>query len=223
MRFNRVIVMSIMVSGFFFSQAFAALPLPAKDRSPSSLDSVADLDTSKDSHILEVGDRVNVRVYPEDEYIQGIEMEISGEGNVALPLVGKIKVVGLSIADAERKLVKIIDADYLVNPEVIIDLVASEEETAIEKTIAVSVLGAVRNPGNFDVEIKDGKSVTLIQTILKAGGFSDLANIKRIKIIRKTNDSSNVIKANAESIISGKDSDIFIQEGDIIHVAESLF
>ena len=56
-----------------------------------------------------------------------------------------------------------------------------------------------------------------------AGGFADVANIKKIKIIRGGEDKGDVIRANADDIISGKKPDIELQDGDIINVAESLF
>jgi len=146
-------------------------------------------------------------------------MVISSEGNITLPLIGKVRVAGLGVIEAERKLAEIVDADYLIDPEVVIELKRARKK---EATDTVSVLGAVRSPGNYEI-VTRGKRTTLVQAILQAGGFSDVANIRKLKVIRKGNGQNQVIRVNAENIISGKESDIELQPEDIIHVSESLF
>lgn len=170
-----------------------------------------------ENRALKPGDSIKVTVYPPDPYITGGQMLISSEGNITLALVGKVYIEGLTLIEAERKLVEIIDADYIIEPEVVIEL---ESERKLQ--MSVSVLGAVKSPGAFEVE--SDTEVTLIRAILKAGGFSDVANIKKIKIVRKTTGGeTDVIRVNAERIVTGDEPDIPVFDGDIIHVAESLF
>lgn len=176
---------------------------------------ILDDEDSEDSYLLQPGDRIAVKVYPEDEYIKGGEMEISSEGNITLSLVGKVSVVGMSVIQAERELARLIDADYIVNPEVVIDVLKYKKQSVV-------ILGQVKTPGTY--EFPPGKTkVTLLQAISMAGGFSDIANIKKIKVMRKAGGKNEVIRANAEAIISGEEQDVDLESGDVIHVMESLF
>lgn len=166
---------------------------------------------------LEIGDRVLIKIYPEDEYIKGGEMVVSSEGDIALPLIGKIKVEGLQLVEAEREIVKLLAADYLVNPIVVIEV--TKDITKLTKSL--SILGQVQKPGTYQMPLED--KLTLLQLISMAGGFTDVANVKKIKIIRKEGGKVQVIHANAESIIGGKSVDVELAPEDVVHVGESLF
>lgn len=169
-------------------------------------------------YIMQTGDRIKVTIYPEDDHIKGAEMEISSEGNITLPLVGKILVNGKKPIEAEREIAEILDRDYLVNPEVVIEVT---DKYASEKEKTVVLLGQVKQPGSQPFP-KAGR-FTLLQAIAVVGGFSDVANIKKIKVIRGGEAQGEVLRVNAEDIISGKKPDIELEDGDIINVAESLF
>lgn len=167
---------------------------------------------------IEIGDKLRIKIYPEDEFIKSTDTEVSSEGTITLPLIGKVKVQGMKGVDVEREIVQILAKDYLVNPVVVIE-VAEQVSEKEKKTVAV--LGQVTKPGAYD--FPPDQKLTLLRVISMAGGFSDIANVKKIKVIRKENGKTRVIGANAESIISGKDPDIELEPGDVINVGESFF
>ena len=169
----------------------------------------------EDTYLLRTGDKVHIRIYPEDDYIKGGEMEVSSEGNVTLSLAGKITVAGKTVLEAERSIAKILAADYLVNPEVVIEVLEYKMQSFV-------VLGQVKKPGSYQFPPGTAK-LTLLQAISMAGGFSDIANSKNIRVVRKSSGTKEMIRANAESIMKGDDPDIELQAGDVINVAESLF
>jgi polysaccharide export outer membrane protein len=172
----------------------------------------------KASHPLAVGDRILVKIYPEDQYIKGGEMEVSSEGNIALPLIGKVSVEGKQIPEVEREIVARLLDGYFVDPLVVIERAVKEQETR-----AVSVLGQVKQPGQVSFPV-GGEPLTLLKAISMAGGFSEIANAEKIKVVRRTaGGETQVIRANAESIISGKDPDIELQPEDVVHVGEAIF
>ena len=184
---------------------------------PKSADRVQKPNLEKD-YILQTGDHIKITIYPEDDLIKGATMEISSEGNITLPLVGKVAVAGKPSTEAEHAIAEILDRDYIVNPEVVIEVV---EKYGAEKEKTVVLLGQVKNPGSHP--FPKTEHFTLLQAIAIAGGFSDIANIKKIKIIRGGAEKGEVLRANAEDIISGNKPDIDLEDGDIINVAESLF
>ncbi len=182
--------------------------------------SVRDVLASDDSgtgrdYVLQEGDKVNVKIFPEDQYIKAGEMPVSSDGNIILPLVGKIPVAGKTVLEAQEILAKILDADYLVNPEVVIEVLQFKEQSVV-------ILGQVKRPGSYNFPPGVSK-LTLLQAISLAGGFSDVANIKKIKIVRKTANGNKVFRVNAEAVISGDEPDVDIEASDVIHVSESLF
>lgn len=166
---------------------------------------------------LEIGDRLLVKIFPEDQYIKGGEMVVSSEGDITLPLIGKVRVEGKQIVEAEREILSLLAQDYLVNPVVVIEVTRE----VVTHTRSLSILGQVQKPGTYQLP-QEGE-LTLLQLISMAGGFTDVANVKKIKVIRKEKGKVRVIHANAESIIAGNAPDIELAAEDVIHVGESLF
>ncbi len=166
-------------------------------------------------YIIRTGDRVNVKIFPEDDYVKGGEMTIGDDGNVRITTAGKVQVVGLTIAQAENKIIQVL-LEYFVDPEVTIEILDTEERTVV-------ILGQVQKPGTYPMPV--GKNnITLMEAIAMAGGFSEIANIDKITITRKTSDGQSLrIRASAEDIIQGREEDIKLQTNDIVHVKESFF
>lgn len=166
-------------------------------------------------YLIKSGDKINIKIFPEDQYIRGGQYEVTPEGNVTLPLIGKVIVAGKTISEASDDLRQIIDKDYIISPEVVIELLGYKVETFV-------VLGQVQKPGTLNMPA-GATELTFLQAISLAGGFSQIANIKKVKIIRVIEGQRKIIRLNAESIISGEAEDIRIEPGDVIHVSESMF
>ena len=192
-------------------QEGAGAPGPGQKKDPSFQAE----NREEDSYILQRGDRIRLKIYPEDEYFKGGEMEISSEGNITLPLAGKIPVAGKRVIEAERAVAQVLDSDFLVNPEAVIEVLEYKAKSVV-------VLGQVKKPGTY--EFPPGVTrLTLLQAVSLAGGFSDIANIKKIRIVREVAGKKEAIQVNAENILSGRDPDIELKSGDFVHVSESLF
>lgn len=171
----------------------------------------------KKAHRIAVGDKMKIKVYPEDQYVKGGEWEVSSEGTVTLNLIGKISVEGKTVAEVEREMTELLAKDFLVNPVVVVEV----DETEQSKE-SLAILGQIQRPGTYD--FPEDEKLTLLQLISKAGGFTPVANVKKIKVIRKEKEKkTRVIRANAEAIISGKEADVELQPDDVIHVGESFF
>ena len=206
------------------------VPIPAQTEPPipeSSRSGSSDSDTEAGKIIkkkvvkIEVGDKVTVKIYPEDQYIKGGTMDVSSEGTITLPLLGRVTVQGLTVLQAEQKITEVLAKDYLVNPVVVVEVAERVVEKKEQEKKSLSILGQVQKPGSYD--FPPAGKMTLLELISKAGGFTDVANAKNIKIIRKKSGKTNAIRANAEAIIAGKDPDVDLQADDVIHVGESFF
>ena len=174
-----------------------------------------DMSAVDKKYVLRNGDRLNVVIFPEDEYIKGGEVTISEEGNIRISTAGKFTVAGKTIAETEADILAVLE-EYFVDPEVTLEVLAAQEMTVV-------LLGEIKQPGTYPIPV--GRSqFTLMEGIALGGGFSEIANIKKITITRKTENGQNIrIQANAEAIIQGQEEDVDLQADDIVHVKESFF
>jgi polysaccharide export outer membrane protein len=90
----------------------------------------------------------------------GCEARVSASGNIVLPLIGEVKVGGLTVAKAEKVIAaRLSEGRFFNNPQV----------TVLQKEYAsqgISVLGEVQKPGTYPLI----GSRTLLQAISVAGG-----------------------------------------------------
>ncbi len=87
-------------------------------------------------YTLGSGDRVKVSVFGESD-LSG-EFEISGNGTIAVPLVGKIRAKGLSVRQLELEVTRLLLDGYLKKPRVNIEVVNYRP---------FYILGEVKRPG----------------------------------------------------------------------------
>jgi len=88
-------------------------------------------------------------------------VRVSEDGTITLPLLGEVKVEGLTKTGLEKKLSELLEEKYLHNPQVTV-FIREYQSTR------VSVLGAVNNPGLYDLLGRE----TLMQIISQAGGLT---------------------------------------------------
>src|SRR5690606_19735488 len=106
------------------------------------------------------GDVVKISVFGNDDL--SLETRISEAGTITYPLIGEVKVGGLSTGQAERKIADMLDrGGFIRNPQV--SMMVSEMQSQ-----QVSVLGQVNKPGRYPV---DGKR-NLTDVLALAGGMT---------------------------------------------------
>ncbi len=106
------------------------------------------------------GDVVKISVYGSPDL--GLETRVSDTGTISFPLVGRVQVGGLSVADAEKKLAGLLEGGGFVRKAQVNMVVTAAQSTN------VSVLGNVNRPGRYPLE---GKR-TLMDLLALAGGIS---------------------------------------------------
>lgn len=162
---------------------------------------------------LGIADLIAVNVYQEPDLT--VSVKVGDDGTVVLPLLGSVKVGGLSVKEATATLTSLYNKDYLVDPVVTI--------TVVEATKGkITILGAVGRPGI--VEIPAEGTVPIIEAIAMAGGFSRIANESKITVKRVIAGKEQVFKINGKEQASSQESKVFtVRSGDVITIAESLF
>ncbi len=165
-------------------------------------------------------DLLRVDIYQEDDL--RTMSRVDAKGMVNLPLVGEVTVVGLTISDAQKAVENAYrDGRYLRNPQVTINV---ESYAARE----ISIQGQVRSPGRYPLPIET--SMTVLELVTRAGGFTDTAKGTAVNITRVSLDGKKkVFTIDVDSLLKGKDranitdNSLMLEPGDIVFVPERLF
>lgn len=125
-------------------------------------------------YVIGAEDLITVRVLEIEEFnTQNLgAIRVDPQGNIRLPLVGRMHVAGLSVEQLEAKVAGDL-ASVMNNPEVTVTVTQFGSRP-------VSVLGAVRNPGVHQIS----GHKTLFEVLSLAGGLSPDAG-NAIKITRR--------------------------------------
>lgn len=110
---------------------------------------------------LGAGDAVRVTVFQQPDLTT--EARISERGTIDMPLLGQVKISGLSAAEAGKQIGEALKkGDYLKSPQVTVALTTVRSRQ-------VSVLGLIARPGRYPLE---ESSVKLPDIIAAAGGIA---------------------------------------------------
>ena len=151
---------------------------------------------------LRIGSRVTIRLrgIPDPEQYDD---EVDDLGEVTLPLIGAVKVAGLTTSEAER----FIERTYVERefyPRINVIVTAEKDEYFVQ--------GQVARPGKYVL----ATDLSLLQAIAEAGGFTPYANKRAVRIMREG--SNETAEYDAKRISNGDDPDPAIHRGDIVHV-----
>ena len=138
----------------------------------------------------------------------GQTFQVEDDGTVALPVIGHIKVGGLTRPEAAKQIEDLYRKSLLKDPIIEVKIV----------NLKVTLLGEAKVPGNFPLT-KD--RTTLVEIIGAAGGLTDKANESNIKIIRGDQLNPEVTEINLRDIQSINDPRAILQNGDVIYVAQN--
>ncbi|MBI4372772.1 MAG: polysaccharide export protein [Candidatus Omnitrophica bacterium] len=189
---------------FFFSFFFNS-SLLATENAPSF---ASNSSAFTSEYRIGANDVLEISVYGEEDLTQ--EVRVTDGGYVSYPLLGRIKVLGLSIVEVEDYLRKALAKDYIRDPQV---------RVFVKEFTNIYVLGQVKEPGPYP--FKGG--LTVLQAITMAGGFTKVSNQRKVRIVGVNQADRKVIHANVSSISKGDDPDVLLEPGDNVIVPESFF
>jgi len=140
-----------------------------------------------DSYRLSPGDKIGVKVFGEpDLSVEGAQ--VFSNGTINLPLLGQVRVEGMTTGALERQLTLLYSDGYLRNPKVTVILVEYRP---------FYISGAVSRPGAF--QFKEG--MTVAKAVVLAGGFSENAKEDDLKLRRLAEEGEIVLDATIDSEI----------------------
>jgi polysaccharide export outer membrane protein len=158
--------------------------------------------------VLGVGDVVKISVYQNPDL--AVEARVSELGQINFPLIGIVRVGGLTVSAAEQRIEKMLrDGGFVLKPQVTI-------QTVQIRSSQVSILGQVAKPGRFPIEIVGSR---VSEMIAAAGGVvpggADVVTLvgnRAGKAIKLDIDLPLILQAGRS------DLDVPVENGDIIYV-----
>src|ERR1700704_3549941 len=152
------------------------------------------------SYKLGSGDMISVRVLGEDD-LRREKVRLSDAGTLSFPVLGEIKVKGMTVGALEDYITRGLRGRYLLNPQVTV---------AIEEYRNYFVNGMVEKPGGYPFS----PGLTVRKAITLAGGFKERASREKINIIRDDDPKQVPRKV---------DLNAPVLPGDILTIEESFF
>ncbi|MCS3801370.1 polysaccharide biosynthesis/export family protein [Niastella sp. OAS944] len=135
----------------------------------------------------------------------GSDFLVNPDGEVEIPVVGKVQLAGLTLNQAKQKITGIV-SPYLKDPLVEMNF----------QSFKVTVLGEVRNPGTFVISTQHA---TLLEALAAAGDLPHTAKRYDVRLLRDYNGKRVVRKFDLRKGSFLEDPDIFqMRPNDVLYV-----
>jgi polysaccharide export outer membrane protein len=206
----------LMITALFLSSCSTQNLISGSKQKANVADSVF-VNNPNYEYTLEKGDKVTVSVWDNDDLsvgsvygiynsneVYGKWLMLNPEGNILVPKLGEVNLLGLTVNQAKNKLVTAFKK-WIVNPIVEVKILNKE----------VSILGELKAPGKYTIE-KD--NTTLLDVISRAGDFDFYANKKSIQIVRMVNNKPVLFISDLTKMDDYLSANIQIHPGDVIYV-----
>lgn len=131
---------------------------------------------------------------------------VDADGCVAIPNVGKLKIAGMTIAQAEQLILENARGGFASSPVVVVRFV----------DFKVSVLGEVTSPGTYTV--KDGK-INVFEALALACDLTIYGQRDNVKIIREdSNGNKEIVELNLNDAKILDSPYYYLQQNDVVYV-----
>jgi protein involved in polysaccharide export with SLBB domain len=171
-----------------------------------------------DKYKLRVGDRISFQIIEDRDAPKSLVVADSGE--VDIPYLGRVSADGKTCKQLADELKVQLEKDFYYRATVIIAL-----DVANRVLGRIYVWGQVHTQGAIEISVNE--NLTVGTAILRAGGFADFANKKRVKLIRSEGpdgSTKKTIELNMVEVLEdGKvEKDLPVQPNDFIIVPSRL-
>ena len=157
------------------------------------------MDVLDSSRKLGAGDRLSYRVVQEKR--APLSLTVTDSGEVEVPLIGRVRAGGRTCRELAEAIKPMLQREYFIHATVIIGL----DSASAKSRGTVYVSGQVRTQGS--IEIPAEERLTVSKAILKAGGFAEFSDSKKVKLVRN--------KADGKTETTIVDVDAILTKGQI--------
>ena len=204
---NLLTVLFITVSATASAQT-APTPLPPKPAQTAA----------QPNYQIGAQDELKITVFDADG-LTGV-YRVGDDGFISFPLLGRISVGSLTLAQTQEKVRDMLKNGYIRDPQVRVDIQEYKSQS-------IFVSGEVRAPA----EIRMTGGMTLLKALAQAGSPLSSAS-SELSIARQKKpapggsaapggDGSDVIKVNWRDLQTGRANDVVLQDGDVIFVPKA--
>ena len=138
-------------------------------------------------------------------------------GYIMMPSLGKVPVAGRTVSQAEMDISRLLRQSQLKRATVTVERFQGVDT---ESGSVIYLSGEFRNPRPYRIPV--GTAPTLISVMLSSGGWTDRADLTRVKIMRMARSKPVADEVNVKRILDGNiaagglGADIVLTEGDVI-------
>lgn len=166
-----------------------------------------DVESRNPTYRIGPRDLLQVKVF-EAEQLNG-SYRVSEDGDIALPLVGKVPISGLTESEAAQRVKGVLEEKSLQRASVSVQVLEYRSNP-------ISVIGAVQQPGNLSFAGR----WTLLEALTAAGGLSNEHGAFIHVLRRSENGLSDQVSIRADDLLLRADPrvNVPIYPGDLINV-----
>src|SRR4051812_24645693 len=157
-------------------------------------------------------DFVSFRVV-EDRDNESQRLRVNDNGQLEVPYIGLVQAAGRTSKELAYAVKEALEKEYYYHATVIIAV----DHVSEKSRGRIYVTGSVKGPG--PQEIPPDESYTLSKAVIRAGGFSDFANTRKVRVTRKGGqdfvvDLKNVIERgrSKEDLVLEPDDQVYIPQ-----------
>jgi protein involved in polysaccharide export with SLBB domain len=157
----------------------------------------------------------NLELWVNEDPSLNAKLQVRRGGYILIANVGRVVVAGKTIAQAEEAVSRALRASLLRSATVTIERFSGPD---IEFGPTIYLAGEFKVPRPF--RIPNGTAPTLVSVILSSGGYTDRADLSRVRVMRIAQNRSVTQEVDVRSILEGTGlgSDIVLTEGDVVTI-----
>lgn len=176
--------------------------------SKSEMESLTIQRRTDEEYIIQRGDEIELSVWDYDQF--DATEKVNAQGIITLPLVGELKAEGLTKETFKQNLRAKLEEYIKGEINFTVTITSAQKST-------ISVLGSVSEPNNYQVI----SSITLFEILSKAGGTTEQADLRSIRIYRKGQVEEPTEVNLADYLKKKKSGPIaVVHPGDIVYVPQ---
>lgn len=179
------------------------------------------------TNTIRSGDIISLRIVEDRK--EPIQLRVGVTGEINAPHIGLVRAAGRTCRELGYQMKSQLEKTLYNRATVIVAIDQRPEDvggrgpswrTGVNEMDVYTVFGQVIQQGRY--ELPDTEDTTISQAILKAGGFAQFANPKKVKLVRKTPQGNKTIVINVDQIMrkGNLERDVFLRRGDVIIVDE---
>ena len=190
---------------------------PVTRAGTAAVSTTVSMDVLDDSRPMARGDVVNLRIIEDRD--PPVSLKVTDAGDIEVPYIGRVRAEGKTPRAFAFDVKHMLERDYYHRATVIVSLDMEGQRSPGR----IYVTGAVRGAGPQDIPANE--RFTVSKAILRAGGFSDFSNQRKVRLTRSNlNGTTETFTIDVKEIIEKgrQELDVEVLPNDFVVVPERM-